>query len=163
MAKMGRPKKEINQKTFESLCAIQCTREEICAVLEVSEDTLNRWCKRTYKKTFAATFQEKREGGKASLRRTQWRLAERSPAMAIFLGKNMLGQSDKDDYDRRLTEAQIRKIDAEIEKLKVETAATTQRNGLDNSTDEQAESAFIAALNSAAGAMEEDPEENLGE
>lgn len=25
----------------------------------------------------------------------QWQLAEKSPAMAIFLGKNMLGQTDK--------------------------------------------------------------------
>ena len=30
-----------------------------------------------------------------SLRRIQWKLAEKSPAMAIFLGKNLLGQRDR--------------------------------------------------------------------
>lgn len=95
MAKMGRPRKEINQKQFESLCAIQCTIEEVCAVLDVDESTLERWCKEVYDKTFSKVFKEKRQFGKASLRRMQWHLAEKNPSMAIFLGKNMLGQTDK--------------------------------------------------------------------
>ena len=41
---MARPKKVINQKQFESLCAIQCTQEEICNVLDVCDETLTRWC-----------------------------------------------------------------------------------------------------------------------
>ena len=45
---MARPKKVINQKQFESLCAIQCTKEEICNVLEVTEKTLNKWCNEIY-------------------------------------------------------------------------------------------------------------------
>ena len=44
------------------------------------------------------TFKEIRgqyaEFGKASLRRIQFNLAKKSPAMAIFLGKNYLDQSD---------------------------------------------------------------------
>ena len=51
----------IDKKQFESLCAIQCTKEEICSVLDVSEDTLSRWCKRIYKNDFAVIFQQKRE------------------------------------------------------------------------------------------------------
>lgn len=38
-----------------------------------------------------------REQGKVSLRRTQFRLAEKSAGMAIFLGKNYLDQSDKQE------------------------------------------------------------------
>lgn len=96
MAKMGRPKKVISQKQFESLCAIQCTIEEVCAVLDVDEMTLEKWCKEVYDgKTFSKVFKEKRQFGKASLRRMQWHLAEKNPSMAIFLGKNMLGQTDK--------------------------------------------------------------------
>ena len=45
---MARPKKVINQKQFESLCAIQCTQEEICNVLDVCDETLTRWCKEVY-------------------------------------------------------------------------------------------------------------------
>lgn len=84
----------INQKTFESLCAIQCTREEICAVLSVSEKTLNSWCNNVYGKNFSLVFNEKREYGKSSLRRTQWKLAEKNPTMAIWLGKQYLEQKD---------------------------------------------------------------------
>lgn len=96
MAKMGRPRKEINKTEFEKLCFLQCTRSEFCTWFDVNEDTLNRWCKENYDgKTFSAVFKEKRENGLISLRRTQFQLAEKSPAMAIFLGKNLLGQTDK--------------------------------------------------------------------
>ena len=96
MAKMGRPRKEINKTEFEKLCFLQCTRSEFCTWFDVNEDTLNKWCKENYDgKTFSAVFKEKRENGLISLRRTQFQLAEKSPAMAIFLGKNLLGQTDK--------------------------------------------------------------------
>lgn len=92
---MARPIKEISQKQFESLCAIQCTEEEICAVLDVDDKTLTNWCKKTYNKSFSEVFREKRQGGKASLRRNQWKLSETNPTMAIFLGKQYLGQKDR--------------------------------------------------------------------
>lgn len=94
MAKMGRPRKEIDKKIFENLCALQCTEVEILDWFEISEKTLNSWCKRTYGKTFSQVFREKRGTGKISLRRTQWHLAEKSASMAIWLGKQYLGQSD---------------------------------------------------------------------
>jgi len=99
MAKMGRPIKEINQKTFEGLCQIQCTEEEICAILDVSDETLNKWCKNTYGKTFLEVFREKRIGGKASLRRSQWKLAETNATIAIWLGKQYLGQRDEQTHN----------------------------------------------------------------
>lgn len=96
MAKMGRPKKPISKVQFEKLCQMQCTEVEIASFFGVCEDTLNKWCKETYDgKTFSETFEEKRAGGRASLRRTQWQLANKSAAMAIFLGKQYLGQTDK--------------------------------------------------------------------
>lgn len=91
---MGRKKKEIDKKQFEQLCALQCIKDEICAVFDVDEKTLTAWCKRTYKKSFREIFQEKRKLGHISLRRTQFKWAEKSATMAIFLGKQYLGQSD---------------------------------------------------------------------
>ena len=96
MAKMGRPRKEINKTEFEKLCFLQCTQREFCSWFDVSDETLNKWCKVNYDgRTFLDVFKEKRENGLISLRRTQFQLAEKSPAMAIFLGKNLLGQTDK--------------------------------------------------------------------
>ncbi len=106
MAKMGRPRKEINKTEFEKLCFLQCTRSEFCTWFDVNEDTLNKWCKENYDgKTFSAVFKEKRENGLISLRRTQFQLAEKSPAMAIFLGKNLLGQTDKVEQTQNINGA----------------------------------------------------------
>ena len=101
MARTGRPRKEINQTEFEKLCMLQCTQNEICAWFDISDKTLFSWCQRTYKMTFSDIFAIKKEKGKISLRRTQWQLAEKSPAMAIFLGKQHLGQ--KDDVGNRVS------------------------------------------------------------
>lgn len=90
----GRPRIVIDQSQFENLCKMQCTETEICAWFGCCDETLNTWCKKTYKKTFEQCFSIFREGGKISLRRSQWKLAETNPSMAIFLGKNYLGQSD---------------------------------------------------------------------
>lgn len=90
----GRPRKEIDNKIFENLCGLQCTLEEIAGVFDCSADTIERWCKREYKQTFAEVYKKHSAKGKTSLRRIQFKLAEKSAAMAIFLGKNYLGQKD---------------------------------------------------------------------
>lgn len=95
MATMGRPKKNIDKTQFEKLCGLHCTKEDIASFFECSEDTVERWCKRTYKETFAVTLKKYAASGNISLRRIQFKLAEKSPAMAIFLGKQWLGQTDK--------------------------------------------------------------------
>ena len=66
--KGGRPRKELNQDTFERLCEIQCTLTETAGVLLVSEDTVERWCERTYDLGFAECFKKFSAGGKTSLR-----------------------------------------------------------------------------------------------
>ena len=92
--KGGRPKAEIDFNLVESLCKLQCTGEEIASVLKVNYDTLNARIKETYECTFSDYYKKHSASGKASLRRLQFKLAEKSAAMAIFLGKNYLGQSD---------------------------------------------------------------------
>ena len=111
---MARPRKEIDKRDFESLCALQCTKEEICGFFDVSDKTLENWCKRTYSEGFSEVFKKKRGKGKISLRRTQFRLAEKNANMAIFLGKNYLGQTDK--IETTDTEA-LKKLDDLMEKI----------------------------------------------
>ena len=107
---MARPKKKISQKQFESLCAIQCTKEEICHVLGVTEKTLNNWCKETYGVGFSLVFSKKRALGKASLRRNQWKLAEKgNSTMQIWLGKQILKQSESPLQDEiKLKELELK-------------------------------------------------------
>ena len=89
---------KIDKKQFENLCGLQCTLLEICDFFDVEDDTLNSWCKKTYGTTFSEVFKQKRGKGQISLRRMQWKLAEKNPTMAIFLGKQYLGQKDKIEY-----------------------------------------------------------------
>lgn len=91
---MARPRIEISKTNFEKLCGLQCTLEEIAGFFNCSPDTVERWCKKEYKSGFADTYKKHSASGKISLRRAQFRLAEKSAAMAIFLGKNYLGQTD---------------------------------------------------------------------
>ena len=95
MAKTGRPRIQIDEAQFKDLCNMLCTEEEIAGFFHCDRDTLWRWCKRTYKKPFTEVFKEFSANGKMSLRRKQFALAEKSAAMAIFLGKNYLGQTDQ--------------------------------------------------------------------
>lgn len=91
----GRPKIKIDKEQFEKLCELQCTLAEIASFFRCSEDTIENWCKEEYQDTFQNVFRIKRGGGLISLRRRQWNLAETNTVMAIFLGKQYLGQSDK--------------------------------------------------------------------
>ena len=96
---MARPRIEINREQFEKLCGLQCTLEEVANFFNCSSDTIERWCKREFKTGFKQVFEDKRSLGFISLRRSQWRLAETNAAMAIFLGKNYLGQTDAQRVD----------------------------------------------------------------
>lgn len=117
MVYMARPRKEIDQKQFENLCALQCTEDEICNWFGICTETLNAWCKRTYKKRFSEVFAQKRGNGKISLRRSQWKLAEKSATMAIWLGKQYLGQ--RDNVDVTVSDAKGIALD-ELEKMVME-------------------------------------------
>ena len=96
---VGRPRKNIDKKQFRSLCAMFCTLEEISGFFECSEDTVERWCKRELDMSFADAFKEYSAQGKISLRRNQMKMAEKNVAMAIFLGKQYLGQRDSQDME----------------------------------------------------------------
>ncbi len=94
---MARPRIEIDANQFEKLCSIQCTLNEIAGFFNCSSDTVERWCKREYKESFADTYKKYSAGGKISLRRYQFKMAEHNAAMAIWLGKQYLGQTEKQE------------------------------------------------------------------
>jgi len=106
---MARPKKQLDQSDFEKLCALQCTKEEIQAWFDVSDKTLDRWVKETYgnESSFSEVFGQKRKVGKVSLRRTQWKMAEKNPTMALWLGKQYLAQSDKQELKTETTPVKL--------------------------------------------------------
>lgn len=87
--KTGRPKKEIDYESVEKLACMFCTEEEIASFLDISVRTLQRDAE------FCRIYKKGLDYAKMSLRRKQYKLADKHPAMAIFLGKQYLGQTDK--------------------------------------------------------------------
>lgn len=90
----GRPPREFDQKTFEGLCHVWCTWEEMENILGCKRDSLDYWCKRTYGEGFREVYNKFADGGKASLRRNQLHLSKTNAAMCIWLGKQKLGQKE---------------------------------------------------------------------
>lgn len=80
-------------KQISELAGIQCTKAEAASVMGVCEKTFIVFLQ-AHKKAREA-WELGQEAGRASLRRLQWRAAERSTTMQIWLGKQYLGQTDK--------------------------------------------------------------------
>ena len=108
---MARPKFKIDYDTVKKLASIMCTQQEIASFLGCDERTLQR------DEEFCRIYKEARETGKMSLRRMQWKLAEKSYAMAIFLGKQYLGQRDNFDNENN---NEITKVEELLNKIKNE-------------------------------------------
>ena len=102
---MARPTIEISDeqwKQIDKMCAIFCTGEEIANIMGFSYDTLERRVKEKFKMSCAEYIKGKASIGKMSLRRMQYKNAEKGNAtMQIWLGKQYLNQSDKQEIDDR--------------------------------------------------------------
>lgn len=110
---MGRPRKKIDIEDFEKLCNIQCTKTEIQGWFEVSDKTLDKWIKETYGDDilFSDIYKQKSARGKIAIRRKQHQVGMGgNVTMLIWLGKNTLGQTDKQES------TSIEKIQINIDK-----------------------------------------------
>lgn len=81
---------------FEELCSIMCTKLEIMRVMGMSEKELDEFCIEQYGYGLEEAYDTFTCTGKVSLRRAQIESAikDKSVPMMIFMGKNVLGQSD---------------------------------------------------------------------
>ena len=87
----GRPKKyNLDTNQVEQLASFGCTDTEIASFFDISRTTLDR--------NYEQYMTKGRESGKIRLRQMQWASAKKgNVAMLIWLGKQLLGQSDKQE------------------------------------------------------------------
>ena len=120
---MSRKAINIDKDQFEELLSLQCTKEDIAGFFHCSHDTIERWCKKTYRKNFLSVAEDYRSVGRVSLRRYQFAMAERGNVpMLIHLGKQYLDQSDK-------TEMKVSGVHGTVSKVVIydpETKKTTE-------------------------------------
>jgi hypothetical protein len=91
---VGRPPKPINWEEFEKLCEMQCTQSEIASFFKIHPETLSTRVGQEYGEDYSIVYKKNSESGKCSLRRAQFKLAMKNSSMAIWLGKQWLGQKD---------------------------------------------------------------------
>ena len=86
--KMGRPLAEVDEKLIYTLAQKMCSKTEIASLCGISVDTLDN--------RFSDIVQKGYDNRRQRLRDLQWEIAEKGCySMAIFLGKQYLGQSDR--------------------------------------------------------------------
>ena len=96
--RLGRPKKPFSYYQLDQLCKIQCSGQECASVLNMSYDALNDRLEKEQGKGFVEYYKEKSAVGKKRLRRVQFELAlGGDKSMLIWLGKQYLGQSEKQE------------------------------------------------------------------
>ena len=95
--KVGRPKVELNLDELERLSRLNCTMPEISAYFDIPLRTLED--KFTNEPEVRQAIQKGRATGMLSLRRKQIQIMEETnnSTMAIWLGKQILGQTDKQE------------------------------------------------------------------
>ncbi|MDO8716396.1 MAG: hypothetical protein Q7J73_06265 [Dehalococcoidales bacterium] len=95
----GRPLKYVDFDKLNQLCGMQHTGEECAAIMGIDYDTLNAHIIEAGDESGFSEYYKKHCGsGKASLRRMQWKSAQNGNiTMQIFLGKQYLGQVDKQE------------------------------------------------------------------
>ncbi len=92
--KTGRPRKMIDAKQVRELASIGCTYNEIGAVVGCSKATLSE--------RFRTEIDKGHEELKRSIRRMQYGAAKKGNiVMMIWLGKQYLGQQDKQHVETR--------------------------------------------------------------
>lgn len=90
----GRPPIQIDERQVTALAGIGCTYDEMAGILDVNKEVLIR--------RFSNHIEKARKTMRMSLRRWQLRSAEHgNVAMQIWLGKQLLGQTDKQEYTER--------------------------------------------------------------
>ena len=94
---VGRPKTNLDLADLEKICRLNCTMPEIAAFFDIPLRTLED--KYTNDEAVRRSIDKGRNQGKLSLRRKQLQILDETnnPTMAIWLGKQLLGQRDKHD------------------------------------------------------------------
>ena len=113
---MARPRLEFDYNEVKKLGELQCTYTEVAAFFDCSIETVKR--RLADDEQFCAAYKNGIENGKMSLRRHQWRAAQKgNTTMLIWLGKQYLGQRDtpKDEETNEALDKLVKAIEHNIQ------------------------------------------------
>ena len=117
------PPKEIVFDQVVYWINLQATQEEVAGSFRVSVETLNSRLEEHFGMNFSELRKRVDGEAKLSLRRYQFKQAEKNTTMAIWLGKIWLGQ--KEDLANELKDWMLNEMRAGIKKLSGESGSET--------------------------------------
>ena len=92
--KGGRPLKIIDEEKFARAISTLKHKTDISRVVGVDEETLHKWCLKNKNMSFSQYLEQKKAEKKLRIAEYQENLAKTNPTVAIWLGKQELGQTD---------------------------------------------------------------------
>ncbi len=118
------------KRLIRSLAGMNATKEEAATALGVTRPTL--WAFFKAYPDIEELWQDGLNDAKTSLRRLQWKLAKSgSVTMAIFLGKNILGQKDQFGMEHKgRIETDVTQVREGIERKLAVIADTHRTQGM---------------------------------
>ena len=143
--KRGRPAKVLNDNQldmFYKLVNMLATKVEIGSFFDMSEDTLEKQIKERFGQdmTFRKYKNQNSHELKLKLRKAQWISAveKGNPILQIFLGKNYLGQTDKQEVKQELNHINIsfsrRADDEQDQSNKLDSGSNGEPDNMDGDT-----------------------------
>ncbi|MEI7998671.1 MAG: hypothetical protein WCH62_04110 [Candidatus Omnitrophota bacterium] len=137
---------EITLQRIADMAYLNASEAEMSACLGVNQGTFIEFKKNNPE--VAQLMESAANEGKLSLRRTQFKMAENNTQMAIFLGKNLLNQSEKISSENNvnvnvlkslmdLTDQEVFDTTATIVDTKSSKVSKNSSNDLDDDGDEE--------------------------
>ncbi len=128
-AKLGQPKIELDLEELEKLGNLQCTKDDVAAWFGCSLPTVKR---RLREDLYREVWERGLGQGRVSLRKKQMALADKNATMAIFLGKQILGQRDVTAVEMDVTHKTAPEEMTEAELIeRIRSRRSSRGNGAD--------------------------------
>jgi len=104
----GRPKANLDWESIDNFLIAGCSGAEIAGYLGVNKHTLYDRCESDKGIPFSEYSQQKKRKGDTILRAKQFQEAcDGNDRMMIWLGKNRLGQKDKQEVEQTIVDKKV--------------------------------------------------------
>lgn len=113
--KGGRPRKNVDFVKLATICQYPLTNEDIATLMDLSVDTIDRECKRVYGLGFADYKTQKQASTRKTILAKQLEVAKAgNVTMLIWLGKQYLGQTEKQEIKAAVSAIRIDKVEENL-------------------------------------------------
>ena len=90
-------RRELTKERFEQLGALHCEPGEIAGYTGTTEEKLEKWCRKTYKRSLGDMLDMTRQDGRIAIRQAAFDLMQKSAPMVAQQFARYLNDPDEDD------------------------------------------------------------------